>query len=252
MSIFIHSSDYTSGNSSDGLWEFGVTLKGNYKVVSQVMDTQDYPWMLASQNQMVLQIHDPMNHSIFTNFPVFLDYATIGIITDLQTIADSITTSIQDRIDIVAALPGDSYAARTVTNSIDTSNGTMTFHFDDIVDVLWQGDGSHTFASTCNTALGKTPETPNENDITDLVISTATMVIDPKFLEVYIDESVTEIYNTHDTFPTLLFSTRDTEFTGQTFEIRNETTHLSIGIYKMGSLVPIPLSGQWYLMISPF
>lgn len=248
MSIFIHSHDFTSGTSSDGTWQFGQSIKGNYKVDAQVMDTQDFPWLFAGQNTMVMRIHDPMNDLIYATFQIDFN-PTIGLISDIATIATQMVNEIQGAIE--AAAVDAPYAARTVSESHDPHS--IVFHFDnDPVDILWQGDISPPYYSTINPSLGKSSTTPDELAIRDLTIDTSEMVTDPKFLEVYIEESSTEIINTHETHPTLLFSTRDSEFTGQTFEIRNETTELTIGVHKMGSVLPLPLTGQWYLMISPF
>lgn len=249
MSVFIHSYDHTSGTSSNGTWEFGQSIKGNYKVDAQSMDTQDYPWMWLGQDTMVFQIHDPMNLNATTTFPVTFD-PSLGMESDINVIASTMESVIQAYIDLAAVT--DPYAARTITANVSTENQTIAFIIDnDPIDVLWEGFPMGPYYSTLNNSVGKA-DALNELAVLDFTISTVDMVTNPRFLEVYIAESATQYINTHDTDPTLLFSTRDSEFTGQTFEIRNETTDLNIQIKKMGSDQVLPLTGQWYLVITPY
>lgn len=246
MAIFIHSYDFSSGNSSNGTWEFGRTLRGNYRVDAQSMDTQTYPWMWTGQDTIVLRIHDPGNVIDSVEFPVTFPSA-IGLMSDKTEILNAMIAVIQVEIDTQALT--EPYVARTVSGSVDPDNQSLVFVFDDDpVDVMW---ASEEFDSTLNASVGKVGAS-NELDVSNWTLSYVDMVTDPRYLEVYIAESVTEYITTHGTYPTLLFSTRDSEFTGQTFEIRNDTTELTINVRKMGSLTDIPLSGQWYLALTPF
>jgi hypothetical protein len=246
MSVFIHSDDYISGNSSEGVWDLGRNLKGQYTVTAQSMDTQDFPWMFAGQNDMVMRIHDPMDILAYTTFIITFDPAT-GLLSDPTAIKDAMVTAMQTRIDEVAIV--NPYAARNVSGNVSTSLGTIVFVFDDDpVDILWTGDPIAEFVSTINPSLGKIGAADELNIGTE-TISYRRMVTDPKYLFVYIDECANEIITTSASKPTLLFSTKDTEFTGQNIQIRNNTTSLTIKVARMHETTAVPLTGQWYLLL---
>lgn len=250
MSFFIDSDDYKDGgSSSNGTWIFNRSVKGNWNVIAQQMETQTYAWMSENNNIMVMQIHNPMNLLETVLFEITFD-PSIGLLTDINEIAIQMTAAIQAAIDEVAV--GDhTYAARLVDYT--AVNNEIVFIFsDDPVDVLWQGfsDPPTVLTSTCNIPLGRAADTPDELAIDTLTITadtTSTMVTDPKYLECYITESNTQFASSHGTKPTLLFSTRDGEFTGQTFTIPDHTNTLTIQIKRKGDSLPIPLSGKWYL-----
>lgn len=246
MSIFVHSYDFTTGNSSDGTWEFGRTLRGNYRVDAQSMDTQTFPWMWTGQDTIVLRIPNPADINQKVEFPVTFP-PDIGFMTNQTEILNAMIAVIQAEIDVQTVI--EPYVARTVSGSVDEGNKNLVFVFDvDPVDIMW---ASTNYDSTLNPSVDKVGA-ENELNITNWNLSYAEMVTDPRYLEVYIAESVTEYMTTHGTYPTLLFSTRDNEFTGQTFEIRNDTTELNISVHKMGGSNSIPLTGQWYLVLTPF
>lgn len=245
MSIFIHSDDFTSGNSSDGVWDLGRNLKGTWTVTGQSMDTQTYPWMFEGQDTMIFRIHEDRAAGVtYVTFPVTFDPA-LGLLTDPYAIVAAIGTAIQDRID--AAAMGEAYAATTVTTSVDTSAKTITLHFDGAVDVLWTYN-SIDYVSTFNPAVGKTGA-PDQLAITDLVFSYQRMTTSPKYLFVYISESTSELITTSGSLPTLLFSTKDTEYTGQVVTIRADTSILTLKICRMHETVAVPISGEWFLVL---
>lgn len=248
MSIFVHSDDFKSGgSSSDGVWTFSRNLKGNWSVIGQHMDTQTFPWMEDGNNVMVMEIHDPEDLLESVIFEITFEF--VGTLSDINAIAASMTSTIQSAINSVA-VDDHAYAARLVDYEINGNEISFIFS-DDPVDIRWQGfdDGFGTvFASTCNVPLGRSPSTPNELAVYNLIISTGNMNTDPKYLEVYISESNTQIATSHGTRPTLLFSTRDGEFTGQSFSISSDTQQLTIQIKRMSDSIVVPLSGQWFLI----
>lgn len=246
MSFFVHSDDYKSGgSSSNGVWSFARSLRGNWSVIGQHMDTQTFPWLTSSTNVMIMRIHDPMDTNVYTTFEITFP-TSIGLQSDIATIANMMTAEMQDSIDTIAG--GDPYAARLVSNSVDVNNQIIVFHFDDDpVDILWEGVPD-VFESTINAPLGKSGAS-NQLNVEDLTLTTHHMVTDPKYLEVYIEESNTQFATSHDTRPTLLFSTRDGDFTGQTFSIPKDGNTLTIQINKMGDSTALPLTGAWFLVL---
>lgn len=250
MSFFVHSDDYDSGGtSSDGVWSFGRSVKGNWSVIGQHMDNQTFPWMWDGTNFMVMRMHDPMEELAYVTFEITFDPA-IGLLSDTTEIANQLMAEMQATIDTVASDPETTYAARTITNSVDNDAHTITFHFEsDDVDILWQGGGMDpVYASTVNVPFGRTADTPDETHIQDLVISTHNMDTAPKYVEVYIAESNTQFSTSHSTRPTLFFSTRDGEFLGQTFSIPTDTHSLTLQIKRMSDSEIVPLTGTWYLI----
>src|SRR5688572_9858782 len=248
MSFFVHSDDFdTGGSSSDGTWSFGRSLKGNWSVIGQHMDTQSFPWLWDGCNFMVMRIHDPLEPLDYTTFEITFN-PLIGFLSDLDDIGTQMVAEIQNTIDAVAI--NDPYAARTVSYTLQSSVETMTFNFaEGPVDILWSGDPLFPgLVSTINVPLGKDPDAANETGISNVVVSTHNMDVDPKYVEVYIAESNTQFSTSHSTLPTLFFSTRDGEFTGQTFSIPKDTHTLTIQIKRMSDSLIVPLTGTWYLI----
>jgi hypothetical protein len=255
MSMFIHSDDHASGTSSSGTWQFGQSLKGNYRIDLQVMDPQTIPWLWSGNNMLTLRIHDMddyFNEDRMLTFNVTFNTA-IGTETDPTTIGNMIEGDIQARVDALAVGP-NAFAARNFSHTVNTTNKTFDFTTDLPIDLLWTGypdpDGPD-LECTCREAFGK-GTTPDELKVDEFTINYANMTTDPRLLEVTIAESPTCYITGHNTFPTLLFTTKDAEFTGQTFEIRNETTSLSIDVRRLGQSTAVPLTGSWYLVITPF
>lgn len=254
MSFFLDSDDFKTGpgaSSSNGTWTFNRSCKGNWNVIAQQMETQNYPWMNANNNVMVMRIHNPMDLLEVVVFEITFP-TSIGLLSDITQIAIQMAAAIQSAIDAIAVPPHE-YAARLVDQTSDNEEIVFIFS-DDPVDVLWQGfelfEGGANFESTCNVPLGRTAASADENTIDTLTMSTATtatMIIDPKYLEVYIEESNTQFATSHGTKPNLFFSTRDGEFTGQNITIPKDTNTLTIEIRRAGDSLPLPLSGKWYL-----
>jgi len=248
MSFFVHSDDFKSGgSSSDGTWNFGRNVRGNWDVIGQHMDNQNIPWLWDGTNFMVMRIHDPADETglTYTTFEITFN-PSIGFLSNVDDIAAAMITEIQDTTAAIAI--DDPYAARTLTYIYDSATETLTFHFvEGPVDIMWQG-APVDLASTINVPLGKDSTTANELNVSDLAVSTHNMVTDPKYVECYIAESNTQFATSHGTTPTLMFSTRDGEFTGQTFAIPKDTHNLSIQIKRMSDSSIVPLSGTWYLI----
>lgn len=243
MAFFINSDDFKAGgSSSSGEWVFNRNVRGNWGVTTQHMDDQSYPWLWDGVNIMVLEIHNPMNLLQSVAFEVEIP-ASIGLLTDVNAIGNQMGAAIQAKIDLIAI--EDPYAARTVITA--ASGDEIVFDFgEDAVDIMWQGIPD-IYTSTINVPLGRTSESANELATQFLTVSTTNMIIDPKYLEVFIAESNTQIATTHATKPTLLFSTRDGEYTGQNFTIPRDGNSINIQIKRMLHDFIVPLSGRWYL-----
>jgi len=249
MSFFVYSQDYQSGgNSSEGIWAFSRNLRGTWKVTSQHMDSQNIPWVWTGANVMVMRIHDLMDHNTYVTFEVYFQEAAYATETDLSVVTTLLQNEIQAKIDSEALTYP--YAARTVTATLD--GNVIHFVFSDDVDILWEGDADESgFLSTINPAFGKVG-TLNQLDTAGFDVTTLYMALDPKYLECYIDESSTILCTSHATAPTLLFSTRDGEFTGQSFTIPSPTNILTITLNRIGNTVnAVPLSANWYLTLDP-
>lgn len=243
MAIFIHSDDFKSGgSSSNGEWNFNRNMRGNWAITTQQMDDQTFPWMWDGVNTMVMEIHNPLNlleSVIFEiEFPV-----SIGLLTNATEIGNQMADTMQAKIDLIKI--DDPYADRTV--EVAAADGEIVFDFgDDKVDILWQG-WEDVYFSTINVPLGRTATSANQLAIETLTVDSTTMIIDPKYLEVYIAESNTQYATSHATKPTLLFSTRDGQFTAQSFSIPRDGNSLNIQIKRMSHSYELPLSGRWYL-----
>lgn len=248
MSIFIHSDDFkTGGSSSDGEWTFKRSIRGNWNVIGQHMESQTIPWLYVGNNLLTLRIANPVDPLEYSTLEVTFD-AEIGLLTDLGAIASQLALAMQATIDANAMLYP--YAARTVTPIPDSTTQTIRFNFtDDPVDVLWEGDAEESgFLSTINGAVGHL-NSPNELSVTATIFHTYGMTTDPKYLEIYIAESSTQISTSHGTRPTLMFSTRDGEFTGQNLIFPKDGNTMTIQIKRMGSDLICPLNGSWYLVL---
>lgn len=249
MSFFVYSQDYQSGgNSSDGVWAFSRNLRGTWRITSQHMDSENIPWVWTGSNTMVMRIHDLMDHNTYTTFEVIFNDASLATETDLSVITTTLQNRIQATIDTEAIL--NPYAARTVTATLD--GNVIHFTFSDDVDILWEGDaGESGFLSTINPAFGKVG-TLNQLDTAGFDVTTLYMALDPKYLECYITESSTILCTSHSTAPTLLFSTRDGEFTGQSFTIPISTNVLTLSLHRIGNTASaVPLTANWYLSLDP-
>lgn len=243
MAFFIHSDDFKSGgSSSDGEWQFNRNVKGNWGVTAQQMDDQTYPWLWNGTNVMVMEIHNAENLLESVIFEIEFD-PSIGLMTDATLIANALADTIQAKIDLVKI--DDPYADRAV--EVAAADGEIVFDFgEDRVDILWQGYAD-VYTSTINVPLGRTADSANELAIQFLTVSSTNMITDPKYLEVYIAESNTQFATSHASKPTLLFSTRDGEFTGQNFTIPRDNNSLHIQVKRMSHSYILPLSGRWYL-----
>lgn len=246
MSLFIHSDDFKAGgSSSDGVWEFNSNLQGEWHVIGQHMDTQSFPWMLNGQNTLIFIIHDDRAASgQYVLFATSFDYATVGSSSDLTVIATSLTASMQARFDQVAI--DDPYCATTVNYSIDTAAHTMTFTFDAALDLMWQEIVP--LETTVRPSFDLPSDYPNALAVTSFTISTNHMIVDPKYLEVYIAESNTQYATAAGVRPNLYFSTRDGEFTGQTFSIPDDSETLTIQIKRLHGTLPVTLTNTWFLI----
>lgn len=250
MTFLVHSDDYKSGNSSDGVWDLGRNLNGTWQVTAQTMDAQSFPWMWAGQDQMVLRIHNPDDLDIHATFGLTFN-SSLGFITDLNVVATTIQNAMQAKIDEVAGEPMQSWAARTVTVTYDSSNRRLVFVIEDNpIDVLWHYDDPETPSrvSSINPSFNLNSATEDQNNVSTFYVSTVKMVTDPQYLFVYITESTSSILTTSQSLPTLMFSTKDSQFTGQVMTIRETTTTLTIKICKMHESVAIPLTNSWYLV----
>ena len=242
MTIYINSNDYTSGTSSNGVWDINKTLLGSYTLLSQNVESQDIPWFWTGLDSLVIKTWDPDIPATTNTFTVVFSSST-GLLDTVSTISTQLNTSLQDKFDDIALI--NPKFQRSVSHSINTSNQTVTFTFDQPVDILWSN-----VSSTIREAFGKSAT--NQINTSSMVISSKYMTIDPKYLEVYITESETQYNTSHSTSPTILFSTKDSEFTGQLFEIRKSQQQLTIKIYRenVESQV-VPLSDEWTLVFSP-
>lgn len=242
MAIFIHSDDFKSGgSSSNGEWTIGRNMKGNWAITTQQMDDQTFPWLWDGVNTMVMEIHNPENLLESTVFEIEFP-PSIGLLTDVTDIANNLAATMQARIDEIKI--DDAWADRTV--EVAAGDGEIVFDFgEDRVDILWQG--YDVYVSTVNVPFGRTSTSANQLAIQFLTVSSTNMITDPKYLEVYIAESNTQYATSHGTKPNLLFSTRDGQFTAQSFSIPRDTNSLNIQVKRMSHSYELPLSGRWYL-----
>jgi len=235
--IFIHSEDYNLGNSSNGIWQLGRNLKGSFKVVAQTMETQSYPWIWSGTNNLKINFpDDELNHSKV----VSLDYSLGNTVnyTEIQTLWEG---NIQEKLDEIKS---DTTGAVDVTVAVTFSDNHFHFAFTGVPNVVQFLLGD--VESTCAYAFNRNTTIANVNTIS---IANTNMTIDPKYLFVYIEEANSELTTTHGAYPSILFSTKDSEFLGQNLAIRSPTNILTMQIRRMHQDTPIPLSGQWYLII---
>ncbi len=255
MSLFIHSADFnTGGNSSDGVWEFNSNLKGDWHVIGQHMDTQDFPWMWVGQDTMCFRIHNPDDNSVHVTFTVTFD-PSLGYISDLNTVASTIQSAIQDQIDFEAAQIGQSWAARTMTVTADLVNNLLNFSVGtDFIDVMWDYKDPDAIPSvilsTINPSFELAVDYPRQLAVSSFSVSSTNIVVDPKYLECYINESNTQYATASGARPNLYFSTRDGDFTGQTLTIPDDTNTLTIQIRRLHSQIAQPLTNTWFLILS--
>lgn len=244
--FLVHSEDFTSGNSSDGVWNFNRSLKGNWTVIAQHIESQDIPWMWLGQDTIILRIHNPADTNQYEDIPVtFPD--TIGFMTDTTEIMNAMIAVMQARIDDIALVTP--YVERLVSGSVDEGNGNIVFIFDDDpVDIMWESEVEG-FVSTFNPSVDKVGA-ENELNTSSWTMTYKEAYVDPKYLEVYIEQASSGYANSHDTTPTLLFSTRDGEFVNQQIYIPRDTFTLTIKIRRMGNNTNVvPLSKPWYLAL---
>lgn len=236
MSFYINSEDYDSGDRSNGIWNINRTLQGEYNVISLHIEDQIIPWMWEGVDTFSFRVSNGVDDY---EFDVKID-ASNGLLSNISTIANNIQTAIQAGFD--NAENEDIGYARTVSHSINTSLNTITFNFNDNISILW-GDSN----STINKAFNK--NNTNQLNVNTFTISSIYINVYPKYLEYYITQSSTEYSTSHGTSPTLLVSTSDFEFTGQSFYIRNSVNFLTIKIYRTNiNSDTVPLSDQWNLI----
>jgi len=248
MSILIHSEDFKSGSSSDGVWDLSRNLTGIWEVVLQTMDAQTFPWMWTGRDTMVFRIHDPMDDSIHDTFGVTFN-SSLGLISNLDSVGSTITAAIQQRIDEVALT--QPYVARTVSVTYNGTSQELVFVFiGGNVDVLWGFDDPEDpeLRSTINPSFSYNTATADQFNVSTFSVSTNKIVTDPPYLFVYIDESSSEILTTSLSLPNIIFSTVDSQYTGQIISIREVTSSLTIKICLLHETEAIPLRGSWYLI----
>jgi hypothetical protein len=239
MSIYISSSDLESGTTSNGVWNVNRTLNGQYNILSQHFSVQNIPWMWNGTNNLKINFpDDELNHTKI----VSLDYSLCDTI-NYSSIAALWDTNIQDKLDEIKT---ETTGAVDVTVNVTYSNGNFSFVFTGVPEIVQFLFGDPT--CTCSQVFNKTTTIGHVNTIT---IANTFMTIDPKYLEVYITESVTQYATSHSTSPTILFSTQDSEFTGQSFTIRRNATQLTIKIYRENvTISTVPLSNDWSLILT--
>ena len=246
MPIFIQSEDFNSGgSSSDGIWTFSANLKGNWTVMAQQMETQNYPWMFDGQNdiEVVTYADDEMSPPV--TFTVTIPAST-GLKSDLNDIATDFADTLTAAFQTVADDNSVPSYARTFTPVVNPLTQIITFTVSAVVDIGWSEPNT-----TIGASIGKYGAA-DDLSVTEFTISTANMNLDPKYLEVYVAESNTIIYNAHGSLPSMMFSTRDGGFTGQSFQIPEDANTLTIEIRRMGAgQHPIPLQNQWYVVLEP-
>jgi len=247
MSIYINSDDYDSGSTSDGTWSINRTLNGQYNVINQQMEPQTIPWTWTGLVTLVFKtsgVGAPVNpYTIQVHLPT-----SIGLLSSLSAIATQIQTSIQSAFDTAEGV----YAGygRDVTVASDSILKTITLTFSDVVSLQWTSAFS-TFNQSAGIPIPSGSPT-DLTDVTSIVLSSKYMSINPKYLEVFIEESSSQYTTSHSSVPTLLFSTKDSEFTDQSFYIRGNVNQLNISIYRINiHTSPVPLSGSWNLILEP-
>lgn len=246
MPIFIHSEDYNSGgSSSDGIWTFSANLKGNWTVMAQQMETQNYAWLFTGQNniEVVTYADDEMSPPV--TFTVTIPAST-GLKTNINNIATDFADTLTAAFQAVADDNSVPSYARTFTPVANNITHLITFTVSAVIDIGWSEANT-----TIGASIGKYGA-PDDLSVTEFTISTANATLDPKYLEVHVAESNTIIYNAHGSLPSMMFSTRDGGFTGQSFQIPEDTNTLTIEITRMGAgQHPIPLQDQWYVVLEP-
>lgn len=247
--MFIHSEDFdpfgpVGTSSTNGVWTFPRNVRGNWGVIGQHVESQTIPWMWDGTNKLLLTIHDPLDVEISVTYTVTFNPST-GTQNDPDTIANLLISDLQASNDAIALT--SPFAARLFSFSLNTEAKTITLLIDDDpIDVLWEGLGN--FHSTCREAFDKA-STSNELNTQNVDINYSQMTTDPKYLECYITESNSEYNTSHGTSPTLLFSTRDGEFTSQSFSVPTSGNSLTIQIKRMKQTNNVPLSSEWYLIL---
>lgn len=238
MSIHISSDDVSTGTLYNGSINLDKTLFGNFSIDLQTVDTGSIPWMWNGCKALRIISYDGLDTE---NVTVNFDYATIGSSENTTAIADSFETTINTAMN--GLLAG---FARTVsvtyTSDAITGNNYYTFTFDQEVTMEYSYSGS-----TVKYVFGKSED---EKD-TEFIVYSKYMTIDPKFIECYIDESPSEYNTSRGTFPTLLWSTKDSSLLGQEIEFVDETNTLTISLYRTNvPISPCPLPNKWDLIFS--
>lgn len=229
MPYHIDSNESNSNVIYDDIWSFSSSLRGSYTVNAQYFGVGDIPWMWNGCHQL----HVISGTSAGT---ISFDYANIGTSTNIANIATSFQNSIND---VVNALPDSRTCIVSYTS--DTTGTYFTFTFNDLVTL--------SFANGISTVKYVFNKTDNITS-TAFTINTTYINTDPKFLEMYIAESITQYYNARGTYPTLLLSTKDTEFTGQEIVFREAVSNLNISIYRCNVPIVCPITNKWDIILS--
>lgn len=234
MSVHISSDDVSSGSSYNGTFSFTETLLGLYKLETQYIDSTAIPWMWADCNGLLISATTGMDSDSGT---VSFNYASIGSSSDTTAIAASFQSSVNA---VTNAFVGA--AARTCTVTYNSSLNVFSFAFNGTVTMLFPSP-----ESTSRYVFNKFSDTTGNT----INLSATFIDVSPKFLEMYIDESITEYNTSRNSYPTILLSTFDSEFVNQEIEFINKTNTLTISIYRLNvPLAPVPITNKWDLIFS--
>lgn len=238
MSIEILSTDNSTGTIYNGTWNFPSSIRGNFNILYQYLDTQPIPWMWGNNNQLVISVTDGMNtQNLIIPFNV-----SIGLLIDLNSAASQVQSAINSAFASLAiTFPS---LNRTVTVVYNSSSHVFIFTFSDLVSFKYQD--SH---STINNVVD---EHDNIDNGTVFTWTTIHMTTTPKYLYYKIAESLTSCNTSSSSsfMPTLVLSTSDFQLTGQSIYFPSSVTTLTIKIYRQNDTDHIvPLTNIWSIIL---
>lgn len=236
MSIHLSSDDVSTGSIYDGSINYQETLTGSFKVNYQYISSTAIPWIWYECRMLRVTVNYGEGEN-FTNIP--LDYESLQFEDDTSIIAASIQTSINAELNLFS----EGYYRDCTVVYVPVTNGSSyyTITFDDEVTINFDHDDC-----TARYVFNKFESwTGTEINIYDTFFTTS-----PKFLEMYIEESITEYTTSRNTYPTLLLSTGDAPTINQSVEFFNNTNTITFQIYRTNiPLSPCPIKNSWHLVL---
>lgn len=231
MSIHIDSEDHNTpgGTRYNGIWTLNQSVSSEYTVIAQTMEVQDIPWCWTDTNEIIISVEG--TEYVMAPF-ASADLSTYQTSTNKTTLA----SYWQTRLTALGSAVTPSF---TCTWTYSSSTDMFAVAFNKTVTILWS-------ESPCRGWFAKTQDETS----TLFNLNAAYITITPRLIYCVIEEG-NSFYTTSNNFaPTLIFSTSDTELSGQEVVFDDQTKTFTLQLFLVNvTYSTVPLTAGWELIL---